>query len=294
MIENMKFNKEQTQNYVTLVGSIKEIDLADTENKGNPVVRGSLMVEAGDSVFKVDFYEGKSWGYGKDNQRQNPKYSALKGFSEGQMVNLSCAIEGNKFKGNDGTIVNNQRLNLAFINDVRQTDTPKLEFDIVGVVLRPLHEVRDKEDNLLHYSIKLGQAQYRVERGYSTITLDVEANNTNAVNHIRDNYLLNNTVRVSGRGVAVIETRKEEIPSDFGAPVVREFQNHRTNYFIESGLQPSESSIYKDEQLEFLTQATKSFDESLMAEKPKTQSQASAPAANKGGVAGMLGLQPKE
>lgn len=285
----MKFNREQTRNNVTVIGSIGAIDLREgTGKSGQPYIMGTLTVKADDSEFKVSFFENKTWGVGTDNPRPNPKFTEIQNMSEGQVVNLSCALEENKFKAQDGNIVSTQRLSLSFINKVNQTDEPGFSFDITGVVVKPLREVRDEQDNLKHYTIEIGQGQFRTENGFSVVKLDVPAENTAAATFMRDNYTLHKTVRVTGYAKATVEEIIRKVDSQFGEAMEQKFQNYRVNYFISSGLQVEETANYTQEQIDYLVKATADFEETLKSASSAPKAETKAPAG--GGAASLLGL----
>lgn len=290
----MNLTKEQRQNYFNLNGTISAVDIQEgkTQN-GVDYIRGTITVKANESEFNVTFFEMKKWKVGTPQERPNPRYTEVQELSNGQAVAFSCALEENKFAGNDGSIISNEQLTLNFINQPRQGDQPGLTFDMVGVVVKPLAEVKNEKDDVVGYSLKIGQGQYQAERGFSVVSLDVNPQMTAAVNYIRDNYKIGDTVRVSGRGQSKIETTTKTTETLFGEPVVETFQNLETSYFIEGGLQVSEAMKYSEEEIEQLTTFTKEFEESLknkQAAKPKQAATSFAAEGGTGGLSGMLGL----
>ena len=291
----MNFTKEQRQNYFTLVGTISAIDIQEnTSAAGVPYIRGTITVKTNESEFNVHFFEMKKWKIGQPDERPNPRFEEIQNLGNGNPVRFSCALEENKFAGRDGTIVSNEQLTLNFINKPNQNDEPGLTFDMVGVVLSPLAEVKNEADELIAYEIKIGQGQYRADRGFSIVSLNVDPNMNSAVNFIRDNYKLNDTVRVSGRGKSIIETTTKKTEALFGEPVVETYQNHKTNYFIEGGLQVSDAMRYSEEEIKALTLATQQFEESekqrAAAQPKQATSFNDAGPASSGGLAGMLGV----
>lgn len=291
----MNFTKEQRQNYFTLVGEISAVDITEaTTGMGVPYIRGTITVKADESEFNVSFFEMKKWKVGKPDERPNPRYEEVKGLSNGDPVRFSCALEENKFAGSDGSVISNEQLTLNFINQPNQNDQKGLIFDMVGVVVAPLKEIKDEKDDITGYELKLGQGQYRADRGFSIVTLNVDPNMTAAVNYIRDNYKVNDTVRVSGRGKSIIETETKKTETLFGEPKVEVFQNHKTNYLIEGGLQISDAMKYSDDAIQALVTATKEFEAELknkQAAKPKTAASTfGGESEGTGGLSGMLGL----
>lgn len=292
----MNFTKEQQQNYFTLIGKISAIDInhADSQN-GVPYIRGTVTVKADESEFNVHFFEMKMWKIGKPDERENPRYNQIQALENGQNVNFSCGLEENKFAGSDGSIISNEQLTLNFINAPKQGQQPGLTFDMVGVVLSPLQEVKNDKGDTTGFKIKIGQGQYRADRGFSVVTLNVDPNMNAAVNYVRDNYKLNDTVRVAGRGKAIIETEERVTESLFGETQVEVFHNHKAQYVIESGLVVSEAMQYSDEAIEYLTTATKDFEATLKsraAAKPAKAANTftSDGGQSSGGLSGMLGL----
>lgn len=287
----MNLTKEQRQNYFNLTGTISAVDIqpGKTQN-GVDYIRGTITVAADDSEFNVTFFEMKKWKIGTPQERPNPRFVEVQELSNGQAVAFSCSLEENKFAGNDGSVISNEQLTLNFINQPRQGDQPGLTFDMVGVVLAPLKEIKDEKDNTSGYEIKLGQGQYRAERGFSVVGLNVDPNMTAAVNYIRDNYKIGDTVRVSGRGKSIIETTTKTTETLFGEPQVETYQNHTTNYFIEGGLQVSEAMVYSKEEIEALTTFTKEFEEELKTKQAAKPKAAATSFEGTGGLSGMLGL----
>ncbi len=295
----MQLRKEQLQNYFTLIGALGTIDITDgTTQAGVPYIRGIITVKADESEFKVNFFEMKKWKVGKPDERPNPRFEEVKELVAGQIVRFSCALEENKFAGSDGNIISNEQLTLNFINKPNQGDEQGLTFDMVGVVLKPLQDKVDDKGNLVKHTIKLGQGQYRANQGFSIVELAVDKNQSGAVNFIRENYKVGDTVRVSGHGKAVIETSQKTTESLFGEAKVETFQNYSTDYFIDSGLQANDSNKYSEADIAFLTEATKTYEEELKSKaksKPKTGGAAatftSTPSGNSdGGIGGLLGL----
>ena len=291
----MEFTKGQMQNYFNLVGKLGSVDIKDGVTKnGVDYIRGTIIVEANDSEFKVTFFEMKTW---KNGTMANPKFEEIKSMSNGQLVSFSCSLEENKFAGRDG-IISNEQLTLGFINKPSQTDEPGLTFDIVGVVTSPLKDVMNEKGDLIKHTIKIGQGQYRADQGFSIVELSVNPNQTGAVNYMRDNYTLNKTIRVSGRGSSTIETREVEVETLFGTPNIEIYQNHVTDYVIEGGLEVNDGMIYSEEAIEFLKKATASYEEQLISDsksKPAANvgfggNTSTPPANDGGGINSLLGI----
>lgn len=284
------FTREKTLNNVRVIGTVESIDRRDGESKaGVPVVMGSIMVKHEESVVRVDYYELKTW---KNGTMKNEKYNTISNMEEGNLVSLACSLEGNKFVGRDGNLVNGQRLNLNFINDVRATDSYGTVFDIIGVVLDPIREVKDKDNNIINYTLKIGQApQYQPAngplRGYSMVTLDVDPKNTPIVNGIEKNYLAGTTVRVSGHAQATVTEHVEVIESIFGDDEKRVTQRFDSKFYIDKGLRVLPDQEYTEEDIAYLTQAT--LDENTrLEEDAKSKPAATADTATSGAAEGSL------
>lgn len=277
----MEFKQTQKKNAIRLVGRIKAVDVVDGLTKdGVPTIYGTITVAANDSEYSVNFFESKTWS----SEKENPKYKEIPALQNDTIVSLSCELQGNKFIGNDGTLITTNRLRLGFINRPLQTDQEGLTFDIVGVVLSPLKEVRDKEDNVTHYALTLGQAQYKLNYGWSVIQLSVEANNTAAINYMQSNFTPGATVRPTGHGKATIRTREVRTEAAFGADKVETYQDHIYHYFVDSALMVAEADFYTEAQIKALNEATEAYNANLKEE----NSAPAAPAADKPSSASAL------
>ena len=276
----MELTKDQKRNYVSVIGILSAIDRREgTTANGDPYVAGTFTVKAGDQEYKVEAFEMKTWGRGTNTERPNPKYSGLLELTNGESVDFSCSLVENRFFS-QGQIYSSTRVSLAFINKPRAGAEPGLKFDIAGFVTQPIQEVRDKEDNLTHYSIKIGQAQYDLSRGVSAVELTVDPKNQSAVQYMRDNYTLHKTVRVSGHGVAKIVTEVIKEEAVFGDPIERVYQNYTAHFVIDSGSVVPAEDVYREDQIEALVRATRDRDEEMKSSASKPASSAASSGAS--------------
>lgn len=290
----MEFKREKKLNNVKVVGRVESIERREMDNKGVPVVAGHILVRHGDSVVRVEYYEMKTW---KSGTMVNEKYGKINNMNEGDLVAFACSLEENKFVARDGSLVSHQRLSLNFINDVRQTDEEGTYFDILGVVLQPLKEVKNEEGVITNYTIKLGQApQYQPEnrpaKGYSIITLDVQPENATVVNGAEKHYLTGTTVRVAGHAQVIVENVKEVIESVFGDDEVRISHKFDSKFYIDKGLRTMPNEEYTDEEKQYLERSTIEENERLAEEaanKP-AENTSSSTANSADGLSGLLGL----
>lgn len=289
----MEFKREKTLNNVRVIGRVESIERRDTETRtGVPAVAGHIMVRHGESVVKVEYYEMKTWSTGA-----NPKYATINTMNEGTLVSLSASLEENKFVAKDGNLIQNQRLNLNFINDVRQSDEEGTFFDIIGVVLEPLKEVKDDEGNTINHTIKLGQApswqpKDAPAKGYSIISLDVNPSNSAVVNGIEKAYTVGKTVRVAGHAQVIVESKKEIIEADFGEDEVRITQKFDSKFYIDKGLRTLPTEEYTDAEIAHLQAATIAENERLKEEAANKAQESPSTATSDGatGLENLLGL----
>lgn len=260
------------KNEVVVVGTLVDNGLEIKESQGGQTyITGNIavksMIDGEEQVFEFRLF---SFQYKKGTTEVNGLFKTYAALDSkiGKRVKVIGGIEENRFfQERTGQIVSFNFNAGRFIYDVTDKTPDSATFEFAGYVDKPVHERTNKDGEVLHHEVTLGQANYNGTKPVM-VKFQVPADNRRAVSYMERNYEKGVTVTVSGNLKVDVEkvTKEEEVA--FGDPVVREYVNTFKAYQIVSGSEPiygrneytstqirNFANIYEDESIEIQNKA---------------------------------------
>ena len=239
---------KQMINRVTIQGTLMDNNIEiKVDSKGRRYLSGPVEVKVdNDYVIPVDTFAYEL----KSNGEKNGLYERLVkvidypsartvGLSSAPKITISNArVEDNSFYSErDGRIVNNWRINGAFMR-LAATDAKNInEFEIEGVIAS-IKEVtgRDGEPKDV-YQLKLFNVGFGEKVNELTLTFDDPA----AIKYINENYNVGDKVVLCGQIIYEQVERTVEKELGFGEPIKQTFTNTIRLLKITAGTEPTSS-----------------------------------------------------
>lgn len=245
-------------NKVYIVGTLKDLptDRQRTgEKDGVKWIGGTAIIESGDNEIEVKFYSLEKTQEGKANKRY-PNYVALPQMV-GQRVKVNGELTGRVFyNAGQGQITAFNEITAGFFNSAKPDDKDVATFEYSGFVTKPLHERRNKNEELIGYEIEIAQANYRQDN-MQIFKFMVDPKKEKIRSAIENSYTKNTTVYVTGdiRHEVFMDEVEEEV--DFGDPIVKLYRNVRKSYLITGGKRPivEDGMAYTQDQIQKLQSA---------------------------------------
>lgn len=231
-----------TKNTVYLVGELVEVkDFKEGNYDDKNYVATTIVIKS--IVDGVELLtEARSFTNElKKDGTPNKNYSTMKNIST--LLNKRVVVSGAQLRGErfwsprTNQLTNAVRINFNIIRTASPKDEDKATFDFGGFVTRPLQEVVDENNNVKHYQITLGQANYS-ETNMFEVAFTVDASNVAAARAIENMYTAGTTVEVSGNYRTIVTTVEKVTEVAFGDPVVKKYNNVNRKLVITSGSEP--------------------------------------------------------
>lgn len=260
------------KNEVVVVGTLVENGLEIKESQGGQTyITGNIAVKSvldgEEQVFEFRLF---SFQFKKGTTEVNGLFKTYASLDAkiGKRVKVIGGIEDNRFfQERTGQIVSFNFNAGRFVYDVTDKTTDSATFEFAGYVDKPIHEKTNKDGDILHYEVSLGQANYNATKPIM-VKFQVPATNRKAVTYMERNYEKGVTITVNGNLKVDVEkiTKEEEVA--FGDPIVKEYTNTFKAYQIVSGSEPiygrneypaskirEFANIYEDEGIEIQNKA---------------------------------------
>lgn len=260
------------KNEVVVVGTLVDNALEIKESQGGQTyITGNIAVKSvingEEQVFEFRLF---SFQFKKGTTEINGLFKTYASLDSkiGKRVKVIGGIEENRFfQERTGQIVSFNFNNGRFIYDVTDKTPDSATFEFAGYVDKPVHEKTNKDGEVLHYEVTLGQANYNGTKPVM-VKFQVPAENRRAVTYMERNYEKGVTVTVNGNLSVEVEkiTKEEEVA--FGDPIVKEYVNTFKAYQIVSGSEPiygrneytnaqirNFANVYEDESIEIQNKA---------------------------------------
>lgn len=257
-------------NRIHVVGTIEEVELKrDVARNDKNYIGGNIVIKSqlgeGDSAREqlttIHLFAFQKTKDGKDN-------SFYKTYDEledriGERVAVDGELEENRFYSDrNNTLISQVRNRGKFINPAKREEEDEATFTFGGYVVKGLTEKLNKDNELIHYEIVLGQADYSGEKPiYITFALDPEREK--AVNFIQNNYEVGETVKINGDIEIVHEKVEYTEENAFGEDNTRVFDNYFRSYKITGGSEPLEKNAYPEDYIIELGQTYKKIGKNL-------------------------------
>lgn len=233
----MQKNTLERTNRVYITGTLSQIkDSREGEKDGVAWIAGTVIVTSGDNEIEVKYFSSAKTKDGRDNMR----YANYLGVEKllGQKVRVNGELSGRVwYNASQGQVINFNEVNASFFNQAKPNDEDSAQFEFGGFVVKPIYERYDKEQNLIHYEMEVGQANYSGETMH-IVKFTVGKDNPNVVSAIERAYTKGTTIRILGD--IRYEVHMDEVIEEvaFGDPIVKKFQSTFKNFFITSGKDP--------------------------------------------------------
>lgn len=241
------------ENTIDIVGILKSHDFeTKTSAAGNSYIKGKMVVEVphGDRKMSIPL-DYMAMMLTKDG-KSNPLAKSVGEIKVGQRLNFRCSFNYYMFWGaQNAAVIENSSLQVRFINQPRADQEDGAVFTYGGFVVEGLKEFNNKDGELVAYTLKVAQPNYKLD-GLELVTLHVRPENTAAVNYISQSYTVNTTVKVSGNLHYDVQTREVTEASEFGPSVTKTVQTRVSYNFIESGLPVGDLEVYEQEEIDAL------------------------------------------
>lgn len=242
-------------NKLYVVGELVDVVLRPGSNDRGAFIAGNIDVKVSDeNVLTMSFFATEKTKDGRLNVRYS-NYASLEQM-KGSRVKVSGEIQGRAFYNKtQGQVINFNELSAGFINLATEKDANVATYEYSGFVHKPLVEKLNKEDKLYAYEIEIGQADFSGER-LSLVKFQIEPNQVNIANSVRNHYLKGTTIAFNGEVVykPITETKTEEVA--FGEPLVKTFTSVQKSFLITGGKQPiMGGTAYTPEQIAKLENA---------------------------------------
>lgn len=230
------------ENIVTIIGTLESNNMTRDNDKGTartPLVKGNLVIKVTSPKpmsIPINYYVKSIANAGTPRKL----YGQIETLKQGQRINIQANIRDNKFWDESrGQLVRTKRLELTFINAVKDGEADRADFSFSGYVSEPLKEVHSRDGELTGWALKLAQANYLKEHA-EVITFNVDPNDQRAISYIKSEYTKGKTVKVSGLLDFDVKTETVEQAVDFGQPIVKTYQRTISNLVISSGVSVTE------------------------------------------------------
>jgi hypothetical protein len=230
------------KNEVVVVGTLVDNGLEIKESQGGQTyITGNIAVKSvingEEQVFEFRLF---SFQYKKGTTETNGLFRTYSNLDTkiGSRVKVIGSIEENRFfQERTGQIVSFNLNAGRFIYDVTDKTPDSATFEFAGYVDKPVHEKTNKDGEVLHYELVLGQANYNGTKPVM-VKFQVPADNKRAVAYMERNYEKGTTVTINGNLSVEVEkiTKEEEVA--FGDPIVKEYINTFKAYQVVSGSEP--------------------------------------------------------
>lgn len=229
-------------NKVYVVGTLEEVKTQlRTSDSGKNYINGSIVIKTNikgeDSLveLKVLAFERKQDG------TANKQYEAYKNLESKlhRKVRVSGRLQEGAMINGNGDIIHFNEVYASFVNDAKAEDVECSTFEYSGFVVKPLYEVRNKEDEVVGYRIEVAQANYN-DTAMMVLKFDVHKDDITIAQAIEANYETGKTVKFNGVLIYNTTTEKKVEEVAFGEPVVKDITKSIKLYRITGGDEPFE------------------------------------------------------
>lgn len=230
------------KNEVVVVGTLVDNGLEIKESQGGQTyITGNIavksVIDGEEQVFEFRLF---SFQFKKGTTETNGLFKTYSNLDSklGKRVKVIGGLEENRFfQERTGQIVSFNFNSGRFIYDVTDKTPDSATFEFAGYVDKPVHERTNKDGEVLHYEVVLGQANYNGTKPIM-VKFQVPAENRRAVTYMERNYEKGVTVTINGNLSVEVEkiTKEEEVA--FGDPIVKEYINTFRAYKVVSGSEP--------------------------------------------------------
>lgn len=233
---------KQMFNRVTLQGTLMDNNMeVKVDRNGKKYISGPIEVMTEDDyIIPVDTfaYELKSSGEKNSIYERLAKFVDMPsartiGITKAPKVTVSSArLDDNGFfSERDNKIINNWRINGAFVRTAAEDAKTINEFEVEGVV-SSIKEVLNKEGEATgKYNIKILNVGFANKVNELTFRFD----DPKAVEYITGNYNPGDLVTLCGKVVYEIKERTVERELGFGEPIVNTYTNTLRLLYITAG-----------------------------------------------------------
>lgn len=244
----------KNNNTVNIVGLISEIDVEEREKDGRKYLSGNIKIQTEeDNIIPVNVFSFEK----TKKDTLNPSYSQIKSVCDkgislaavnGDITKATkirasgCRLEENMYVSRfSNQVVSTVRLSGSFFT-LNSSDAPKAKFNC-GIYITNIKEeiVNDEETGRLLIDGLIEQYNR-----WDQITFIAESQQ--AVDYIRSNWAIGDTVSISGKIVDKTIAQKvvNESEGGFGDPDEEVRTYHRIEYIITSGGEPKEEDFAYD------------------------------------------------
>lgn len=229
-------------NKVYVVGNLEEVKTTvRTSDSGKTYVNGSIVIKTmvGNAPTVVEL---KILAFEKkvDNtpNKQYDAFTKLEGLLH-KRVRVSGRLQEGSMVNAAGEVVHFNELYASFVNLAKTEDVDCSTFEYSGFVVKPIYELRNKNDELLGYRIEVAQANYN-DSAMQVLKFDIDKDDINIANAIEANYETGSTVKFGGSisYITKTETKVEEVA--FGEAIPKVLTSTVKVYRITCGDQPFE------------------------------------------------------
>lgn len=280
------------ENKIHVVGTIEEVDLKRdvSRNNNKNYIGGNIVIKSDidgrEQLTTLNLFAFERTKEGKENSF----YKTYDGLEEriGERVSVDGELEENRFysERND-SLISQVRNRAKFINKANDGDEDTASFTFGGYVVKPLSERLNKDEELIHYEIVLGQADYSGSKPIY-LTFAVDPDHEKAVKFMQDNYEVGETVRVTG-DIEIVHEQNEVVEENaFGEDNVRVFDNIFRTYKITGGSEPYEKNAYEEEYILDLAETYKKIGSELKQKSSNSDSKPKSKKATKTKMANLL------
>lgn len=230
------------KNEVVVVGTLVDNGLEIKESQGGQTyITGNIAVKSvingEEQVFEFRLF---SFQYKKGTTDVNGLFKTYSGLDAklGKRVKVIGSIEENRFfQERTGQIVSFNFNSGRFIYDVTEKTPDSATFEFAGYVDKPVHEKTNKDGEVLHHEVVLGQANYNGTKPIM-VKFQVPADNRRAITYMERQYEKGVTVTINGNLSVEVEKITKEEDVAFGDPIVKEYINTFKAYQVVSGSEP--------------------------------------------------------
>jgi hypothetical protein len=272
-------------NKVYVVGNLEEVKTTiRTSDSGKTYINGSIVIKTlvknAETVveMKILAFEKKVDG---GINKQYDAFTKLEGMLH-KKVKVSGRLQEGSMVNAQGEIVHFNEVYASFVNLAKTEDVECSTFEYSGFVVRPLYELKNKNDELLGYRFEVAQANYN-DSAMQVLKFDVDKDDINIANAIDGNYTSGTTVKFGGSisYLTKTETKIEEVA--FGDPIPKTLTTTIKTYRVTCGDQPFEEggpeTYTKEEITKFIADYKTADAERLAKAKEGTDTATNAGAA---------------
>jgi len=242
-------------NKVNIVGLLSENNVEQRSKDGRNYVTGNIKIQVTpDNIVTINVFSFEDTKKGT----KNPAYTQImnvceKGVSlaacDGDITKAtkiragSCRLEENMFASRfGGNVISTPRVTGSFFT-LGASEDPKANFSC-GILIKNIKDEVDSEGEETGRLVIEGV----FEQYNRWDVINFIAENKQAVDYIRSNWSVGDTVSISGKIIGKTITQKisNEVENGFGEPEEEIRTYHRVEYVITSGGEPKEEEFAYD------------------------------------------------